>query len=430
MRWRACATGFRDLPLMVDANAAYELDDAPLLGELDRFNLTMIEQPLDYDDLWDHARLQKVLRTPVCLDESIHTVKAGQDAITLGACRIINIKPGRVGGHAESIRLHDLAAAHGVPVWHGGMLESGIGRAHNIHLSTLPNFSLPGDVAASRRYYAPDLIEPEIVVRPDGTIAVPRRARHRRARRRRAGRRGDGTNHGVARVRTDVHIGKAVRLAVVQTAVAVSLVLASACVPTPPPKLPEAPQVPKQQKMAWILQLEDQRLLRIDLPAPPPPPPPVKGKKPAPVVTPPPPSSLPDLSILVRDGDAQVRRRAALAIGRVRSKDGVAMLTPALADTDADVRTMAAFALGLIGDAAAESALAPLLERSPAARARARRGSPGPHRCEGLGRSDRRRWWASMRRARPSQRWHQTMKRRRLRPRPKRSSWDCSPSSA
>jgi o-succinylbenzoate synthase len=133
----------------------------------------MIEQPLDYDDLWDHSRLQKVLRTPLCLDESIHTVKAGQDAITLGACRIINIKPGRLGGHAESIRLHDLAAAHGVPVWHGGMLESGIGRAHNIHLSTLPNFSLPGDVAASRRYYAPDLIEPEIVVRPDGTIAVP-----------------------------------------------------------------------------------------------------------------------------------------------------------------------------------------------------------------------------------------------------------------
>jgi O-succinylbenzoate synthase len=164
---------FPDLPLMVDANAAYELDDAPLLNELDRFNLTMIEQPLDYDDLWDHSRLQKVLRTPVCLDESIHTVKIGEAAIMLGACRIINIKPGRVGGHAESIRLHDLAAAHGVPVWHGGMLESGIGRAHNIHLSTLPNFSLPGDVAASRRYYAPDLIEPEIVVRPDGTIAVP-----------------------------------------------------------------------------------------------------------------------------------------------------------------------------------------------------------------------------------------------------------------
>ena len=160
---------------------------------------------------------------------------------------------------------------------------------------------------------------------------------------------------------TDVHMGKAVRLAVIQTAVAVSLVLASACVPTAPPKLPEAPQVPKQQKMAWILQLEDQRLLKIELPAPPPPPSSVKGKKPAPIVTPPPLSSLPDLSILVRDGDAQVRRRAALAIGRVRSRDGVAMLTPALADTDPDVRMMAAFSLGLIGDATAESALAPLL---------------------------------------------------------------------
>jgi O-succinylbenzoate synthase len=161
------------LPLMVDANAAYTLADAPRLTELDRFDLTMIEQPLDYDDIRDHARLQRQLRTPICLDESIHSVRAAAEAIDLGACRIINIKPGRVGGHAESLRLHDLTAAHGIPVWHGGMLESGIGRAHNIHLSTLPNFSLPGDVAASCRYYAPDLIDPEIVVRPDGTIAVP-----------------------------------------------------------------------------------------------------------------------------------------------------------------------------------------------------------------------------------------------------------------
>jgi cyclophilin family peptidyl-prolyl cis-trans isomerase/HEAT repeat protein len=173
-------------------------------------------------------------------------------------------------------------------------------------------------------------------------------------------------------VTTDVHIGKTARRAVLRSAVAVTVLLASACVPSTPPKLPEAPQVAKQQKMAWILQLEDQRLLRMDLPAPPPPPPPVKGKKPAPVVTPPPPSSLPDLSILVRDGDAQVRRRAALAIGRVRSKDGVAMLTPALADTDPEVRAMAAFALGLVGDAAAESALAPLLsDPQPLVRGRA-----------------------------------------------------------
>ena len=164
---------FGDIPLMVDANAAYGLADAARLAELDRFNLTMIEQPLDYDDIRDHATLQRQLRTAICLDESIYSVKAAAEAIEMGACRVINIKPGRVGGHAESVRLHDLAAAHGVPVWHGGMLESGIGRAHNIHLSTLRNFSLPGDVAASRRYYAPDLIDPEIEVASDGTIAVP-----------------------------------------------------------------------------------------------------------------------------------------------------------------------------------------------------------------------------------------------------------------
>jgi o-succinylbenzoate synthase len=162
-----------DVPLMVDANAAYSLSDAAHLACLDRFGLMMIEQPLDYDDIRDHARLQRQLRTPICLDESIHTVRAGEEAIESGACRIINIKPGRVGGHAQSIALHDTAARHGIPVWHGGMLESGIGRAHNIHLSTLPNFSLPGDIAASRRYFAPDLIDPEVEVAADGTIAVP-----------------------------------------------------------------------------------------------------------------------------------------------------------------------------------------------------------------------------------------------------------------
>jgi len=161
------------IPLMVDANAAYHLGDAEHLASLDRFDLMMIEQPLDYDDIRDHAELQRRIRTSICLDESIHSVRAAAEAIALGACRIINIKPGRVGGHEQSIRLHDLAAEHKVPVWHGGMLESGIGRAHNIHLSTLPNFTLPGDVAASRRYYAPDLIDPEIDVRSDGTIAVP-----------------------------------------------------------------------------------------------------------------------------------------------------------------------------------------------------------------------------------------------------------------
>jgi O-succinylbenzoate synthase len=164
---------FGSIPLMVDANAAYELTDADHLAELDRFDLMMIEQPLDYDDILDHARLQERIRTPICLDESLHTVRLAEDAIAIGACRIINIKPGRVGGHGESIRMHDAAVRHGVPVWHGGMLESGIGRAHNIHLSTLPGFTLPGDVAASRRYFAPDLIDPEIDVRPDGTIQVP-----------------------------------------------------------------------------------------------------------------------------------------------------------------------------------------------------------------------------------------------------------------
>ena len=165
--------GFGAIPLMVDANAAYHLADLPHLQCLDRFDLLMIEQPLDYDDVRDHARLQAALRTAICLDESIDSIPAAAEAIELGACRIINIKPGRIGGHQQAIRLHDLAARHRVPVWHGGMLESGIGRAHNIHLSTLPNFTLPGDIAASRRYFAPDLIDPEIEVSPDGTIAVP-----------------------------------------------------------------------------------------------------------------------------------------------------------------------------------------------------------------------------------------------------------------
>lgn len=164
---------FGGIPLMVDANAAYTLEDARHLAALDEFDLMMIEQPLDYDDIHDHAALQHRIRTPICLDESLHTVRLAEEAIAAGACRIINIKPGRVGGHQQSIRMHDLAAGRAVPVWHGGMLESGIGRAHNIHLSTLPNFTLPGDVAASRRYFVPDLIEPGIDVRKDGTIPVP-----------------------------------------------------------------------------------------------------------------------------------------------------------------------------------------------------------------------------------------------------------------
>jgi o-succinylbenzoate synthase len=164
---------FGAIPLMVDANAAYTLEDQPHLARLDPYDLMMIEQPLDYDDVMDHAMLQKGIKTPICLDESIHTVRIARDAIEARACKIINIKPGRVGGHRASIELHDLCAAHDIPVWHGGMLESGIGRAHNIHLASLPNFRLPGDIAASKRYYQPDLIEPAIEVGADGTIAVP-----------------------------------------------------------------------------------------------------------------------------------------------------------------------------------------------------------------------------------------------------------------
>jgi O-succinylbenzoate synthase len=170
---RAVRSQCPDVPLMADANAAYSLSDADHLRQFDDFSLMMIEQPLGYDDVVDHARLQQRLATPVCLDESIHSAKSAADAIELGACRIINVKPGRVGGHGESIRLHDTCAARQVPVWHGGMLESGIGRAHNIHLASLSNFVLPGDIAASKRYYAPDLIEPAIEVASDGTIAVP-----------------------------------------------------------------------------------------------------------------------------------------------------------------------------------------------------------------------------------------------------------------
>ncbi len=164
---------FGDIPLMVDANAAYSLNDGEHLARLDPYDLMMIEQPLDYDDVMDHVVLQRQIATPICLDESIHTVRIARDAIAAKACRIINVKPGRVGGHQQSIELHDLCAAHDIPVWHGGMLESGIGRAHNIHLASLPNFRLPGDIAASKRYYVPDVIEPAIDIAADGTIAVP-----------------------------------------------------------------------------------------------------------------------------------------------------------------------------------------------------------------------------------------------------------------
>jgi len=170
---RAIRARYPDLALMVDANAAYRLQDGPALARLDADKLMMIEQPLDYDDLVQHAKLQASLETAICLDESITGPKAAADALDLGACRIINIKPGRMGGFGPSLDVHALATARSVPLWHGGMLESGIGRAHNLHLSTLPGFTLPGDVAASRRYFVPDLIDPPIDVRKDGCIDVP-----------------------------------------------------------------------------------------------------------------------------------------------------------------------------------------------------------------------------------------------------------------
>ncbi len=164
---------FPRIRLMVDANSAYRTEHFPLLKQLERFHLMMIEQPLAWDDLYGHAALQKQLETPICLDECIHTEEQARAAIELGACRIINLKLGRVGGHAAARRIHDLCQSRGIPVWCGGMLESGIGRAHNIAMSTLANFVLPGDVSASRRYWEADIIEPEVEVTPLGTIRVP-----------------------------------------------------------------------------------------------------------------------------------------------------------------------------------------------------------------------------------------------------------------
>jgi len=164
---------FPRVRLMVDANSAYRLEDWSVLKRLEAYYLMMIEQPLGWDDLYAHAELQKKLDTPICLDECIHTVEHARAAIELGACRIINLKLGRVGGYTPARRIHDLCAQREIPVWCGGMLESGIGRAHNIALSTLPNFSLPGDVAASRRYWEKDIIEPEVEVTPQGTIRAP-----------------------------------------------------------------------------------------------------------------------------------------------------------------------------------------------------------------------------------------------------------------
>src|SRR6202140_737899 len=161
-----------DITLSCDANSAYTLDQVEHLRSFDQFNLLMIEQPLWDDDIFYHARLQRELRSAICLDESIVSARAAAVAIETGACRIINIKVGRVGGFTEAKKIHDICRSQKIPVWCGGMLESGIGRAHNIALSTLENFSLPGDVSASKRYWKEDIIEPEVQVSPEGMIAI------------------------------------------------------------------------------------------------------------------------------------------------------------------------------------------------------------------------------------------------------------------
>jgi O-succinylbenzoate synthase len=170
---RAVREKFPELPLMVDANGDYRLDDAEHLARLDAFGLTMIEQPLSYSDIYLHSILQKSLKTPLCLDESIHSLDDFAAALALGGCRILNLKQGRVGGLLESMRILEHAASSGVPVWSGGMDETGIGRAVNIHLQTLSGFTLPGDTSETSRYFHEDLVEPSVVLDEEGFIEVP-----------------------------------------------------------------------------------------------------------------------------------------------------------------------------------------------------------------------------------------------------------------
>jgi O-succinylbenzoate synthase len=166
---------FPDIPLMVDANSAYRLEDVNRLKALDEFNLLMIEQPLAHNDLVDHAQLQSQLSTPICLDESITSLEDVRQAVALGSCQIINVKMSRVGGLTAAKQIHEFCQSHQIPLWCGGMLESGIGRAHNIALATLSQFILPGDISASHRYWEKDIIEPEVTVR-NGLIQVSDRA--------------------------------------------------------------------------------------------------------------------------------------------------------------------------------------------------------------------------------------------------------------
>ncbi|MBU1099636.1 MAG: o-succinylbenzoate synthase [Bacteroidetes bacterium] len=164
---------FPDIMLQVDANSAYTLDDINIFREMEQYNLSLIEQPLGYDDIYAHSKMQKELKTPLCLDESIHSLADTQAAIELGSCKIINIKPGRVGGFTESKLIHDYCQVQNIPVWHGGMLESGVGRAGNVALASLSNFILPGDISASKKYYKEDIVSPVFEINPDGTMDVP-----------------------------------------------------------------------------------------------------------------------------------------------------------------------------------------------------------------------------------------------------------------
>ncbi|MBU1113951.1 MAG: o-succinylbenzoate synthase [Bacteroidetes bacterium] len=163
-----------NIRLQVDANSAYTLGNVNILTAFDSYNLELIEQPLAYDDIYEHSILAKKLKTPLCLDESIHSLGDTKAAVELGSCKIINIKPGRVGGYTESKKIHDYCQSNNIPVWHGGMLESGIGRAGNIALASLPNFILPGDISASKKYYKHDIIDPSFDINKDSTMNVPK----------------------------------------------------------------------------------------------------------------------------------------------------------------------------------------------------------------------------------------------------------------
>lgn len=169
----AVRKAFPDLRLQVDANSAYSPETAVALEPLDDLDLLLIEQPLAEDDLWDHSRLQARFITPICLDESILSARHARQALDMGACRVINIKAGRVGGLSQAVAIHDLCRAQGVPVWCGGMLETGVGRASNLALASLPGFSLPGDISATERYYAEDITNERFLLNPDSTVDVP-----------------------------------------------------------------------------------------------------------------------------------------------------------------------------------------------------------------------------------------------------------------